>query len=1136
LRFAIEALFGRWGCWVAEHARTVIVVALAVSAGLACGLAYLQLDTTSRGFLRNDDPAELAYERYRAEFGRDVDILVVLEPHAGFSLDFLATLAAFHDALAREVPQLERVTSLANARTIFSRPAQPAPAANAEEAVPEDDDEWMGDAEVGSWVGSLRDRWPHAERDVAAFVDSLRTDPLYRNRLISADGRLAAIVLKTQPYTARGGARAPPSATPRRDFITGEEDAAIVAAVRAVAQRFTGPDLTVHIVGAPVFAVELQRAMRRDMGIFTALALATIAGLLFLLFRRPAGVTLPLGVVGLSVAATLGAMALLGTPIRVPTQVLPSFLLAVGVCGSVHLLVIFFRHYDAGAEPGEAVARALAHSGLAIVLTGLTTAAGLFSFTVAEIAPIGEFGWYGALGVLVGLVYTLVLLPAVLVALPPKRVSARTGRAGGAPTEPFLLALGRAATRRPWAAVAGASLLLVAGGLGMGRITLSHDPLVWLPASSETRRSAERVDDAFRGIMSLEVLVHTDRKNGLLEPALLRRIDGLEYRLRGLQVDGVRVGQVLSGVDTLKTWRAASGPDSATLPVTRQALVNDLVRLRVAAGNTGMAQWMDEKRDTGRISIRVPWTDAVHYPPLIAAVKNELNGALGEQARWEVTGATAVMSQTVHAVMQSLIRSYLIALALITPLMVFMIGSLRQGLISMVPNLAPIGLTLGVMGWAGIPVDVFTLLVGCIAIGLAVDDTIHFMHVFRSAHLRCGSVDQAVETTLRTTGPALLFTSLVLATGFSLYAASSMENLRRFGGLIALALSLAFIANVYLAPALLKLVFRRERAKPPPEPGRVRRRDEPNPALLRQLRESAARQGCDPLWLQRGELPAFESFEEGRGGPRLILLHGLLGAISNWDQALPALARFSRVSALSFPLLEGHRSEVTVQALAVYVEAFLRSRGIERAVLCGNSMGGHVALRVALHAPDLIGGLVLTGTSGLYEHEPSQMPLRPGEHFVRDQMRRVFHSERWITPEGVAEIAAILRERHYILTLIQAARSARRDNLQHALPGIAAPTLLLWGEEDQVTPLDVARTFEALMPNAELITTPQCGHAPMIEAADWFVAEVERFVVRLDGNGLDRTPPIPSSRVRRRVEPETPWGEPRALSRHLTRG
>ncbi len=136
----------------------------------------------------------------------------------------------------------------------------------------------------------------------------------------------------------------------------------------------------------------------------------------------------------------------------------------------------------------------------------------------------------------------------------------------------------------------------------------------------------------------------------------------------------------------------------------------------------------------------------------------------------------------------------------------FLVGSVRMGLISMIPNLAPILITIGIMGWVGVPLDLFTLLIGCIAIGLAVDDTIHFMHNFRRYYEESGDVNEAVRHTLLSAGQAMLFTTLTLSMGFFIYMLSSMTNMILFGLLTGFTILLAFIADVVLAPALMALV------------------------------------------------------------------------------------------------------------------------------------------------------------------------------------------------------------------------------------------------------------------------------------------------------------------------------------------
>ena len=153
-------------------------------------------------------------------------------------------------------------------------------------------------------------------------------------------------------------------------------------------------------------------------------------------------------------------------------------------------------------------------------------------------------------------------------------------------------------------------------------------------------------------------------------------------------------------------------------------------------------------------------------------------------------------------------RSYGIALAVITPLMMLLLGSVRLGLIAMIPNLFPIVLTLGLMGWTDQPLEMFSLLIGSVALGLAVDDTIHFMHGYRRTFLATGSIETAVRETLQTTGQALLFTSVVLTFGFLVYLASDLNNLTRFGVFTAFSVTMAFLADVLLAPALMKVTTR----------------------------------------------------------------------------------------------------------------------------------------------------------------------------------------------------------------------------------------------------------------------------------------------------------------------------------------
>jgi len=266
-------------------------------------------------------------------------------------------------------------------------------------------------------------------------------------------------------------------------------------------------------------------------------------------------------------------------------------------------------------------------------------------------------------------------------------------------------------------------------------------------------------------------------------------------------------------------------------------------------------------------------------------------------------------------------------------------------------------------------------------------------------------------------------------------------------------------------------------------------------AILKELQASADKMGaCDPRWLRKNRLPRYVVDRQGNHGPEMVLLHGLFGAMSNWDATVPAMSQFAKVHALDFPLLTAHRSEVKVKALAAFTQGYLRKNQLDKAVLCGNSLGGHVALRLCLAAPQLVDCLVLSGTSGLYEHSVDTLPVRIGETFVREHMKRVFYKEELVTDQAVKEVVAILSNRLNTLNLIHAARSAKKDNLLEYLKEIKVPTLLLWGQDDQVTTMEVAEIFHKNIKNSELVTIKNCGHAPMIEHPEWFASETEKFL------------------------------------------
>jgi hydrophobe/amphiphile efflux-3 (HAE3) family protein len=797
LRERLENGFESWGRLVIRH--RWLVIALAFGSALIPGtqIPGVEIDTSTDQYLHEDDPTRVAYEAFRNQFGRDEIAMIAIRAPEIFDVAFLQKLRSFHDDLDEEVPLLEEITSLVNARSTRGE----------------------GDELI---VEDLAEQWSEKPEEMSALRERVLANPLYRNLLISEDGRTTVVMLESQNFSSAGSEEdalggfdelEEIGAPRQRRYLTGAENATFVEAILQVISRHQTPDFQLHLAGSPAMVHLMQQKMHRDLARFMALAVGSVSLLLFALFRRVAGVVLPLVVVGLSLCAIIGVMGFRGDVITPATQILPSFLFAVGVGYSVHILAIFFQRLHQGAGREDAITSALGHSGLAVIMTALTTVGGLICFTAAELAPVVDFGLFASLGVMVALFYTLLMLPALLAVFPMLEVPSVRRRRAQTLLNRAMLTVGDFSARNPWkvmAATAAVALLSLTGAL---ELRFSHDPITWFPEDDPLRQATELINRELRGLVNFELLVDTGEENGLHDPALLGRIEEMQLYAESYRDGELYVGKSVSLLEILKEIHQALNENRReyyAIPGDRDLIAQELL-LFESSGSDDLENFVDSQFSVGRYTMKLPWSDASRIEPFVNHLEERFREMLDGRAELVVTGFAVMMTRTLNALTRSMAKSYAIALAIITPLMILLIGNIRGGLVSMVPNLSPILLTMGMMGWFGIPLDAFTVLIGCIAIGLAVDDTIHFIHSFRRYFEQSGDAFYAVQRTIETTGQALLFTTLVLSTGFFIFMFSSLANLVNFGLLTGFTIAAALVANIAIAPALLVLITRSER-------------------------------------------------------------------------------------------------------------------------------------------------------------------------------------------------------------------------------------------------------------------------------------------------------------------------------------
>jgi predicted RND superfamily exporter protein len=466
---------------------------------------------------------------------------------------------------------------------------------------------------------------------------------------------------------------------------------------------------------------------------------------------------------------------------------------------------MFFHHLQNHQEKEAAIAHALGHSGLAITMTSLTTAAGLVSFAGADVAPIGELGIFASIGIMLSLIYTIVLLPALLSIFPIKVKVGHAAHSRHERMNRIMTGFTNIATRRTKTVLLVSALIFVVGMAGAMQVKFSHKPFEWIAKSEPVRQATDFMNQKMGGASTMEVVIDTHQENGLYDPAIMAGLARLGDEVSAMKHGELFVGKTLSLADILKEINQAlneNNPAFYTTPDDRQLIAQEFL-LFENSGSDDLEDFVDSQFSKARFTIKMPWADAILYTDFITELEQRFRKQLGDKVEITVTGMNTLLSRTMSATIVSMAESYVIAALVITVMMVLLMGDLKIGLISMIPNLLPIILTLGVMGWTGMPLDLFTMLIGSIAIGLAVDDTIHFMHNYRRFHLQTGDVYKSVHQTLLSSGRAMLITSIVLATGFFLYMFSTMSNLFNFGLLTGFTIIMALLADFLLAPALM---------------------------------------------------------------------------------------------------------------------------------------------------------------------------------------------------------------------------------------------------------------------------------------------------------------------------------------------
>ncbi len=760
----------------------VVVVLVAATALSAVYLPTIQLKTDTASLAPKDDPVIQELEQSIEDFGSQDIMMIALKgdvftPAALAEVDRLAGLLS-------DIPGVDEVRTPLDAQVI------------------------RGD-EFGLQISPIVDHVPETPDEVKTFREALASSRR-GSGMVAKDGQALAIFLTLEPHIM---------ASQRAQVVAGEVETLVQREVIARARAGTSPFDEAHIVGEAYMGYSASRSMRRDLRVLMPLAVAVVITTLYASFRSAFDVAAIMGGIVMSLVWTIGLMAGLGYNLTLVSMILPIILVSMGSAAGIHM-VNRFREEAASAKSladvKDAIVKVVSQLTGPIAMTNLTTAVGFASFLTSFVPPVREFGAFAAAGIVFNMAITLTWIPAILVLRAARRAASGAATLvpaidGGPGARRFTLqrgleTLGRFTTSRPRPVLAAAVALTLAFALGIPRLRVETNFREYFRKDSVFTRATQMVEDLFGGTLTLSVVVDSGVEDGIKDPAIIARMLELETELGA--VPGVtHPSSVASLVRDVN--RALRGGDSTyhdELPDSREAVAQELLLFTMQGGGSldSMVSYDFRKAlVTARIT-NMPTSQLRETISVIEALAARVFAGSG--ATTAVVGLPRVMVVLMDRFMASQLKSLAFSAVGVWLVVAVITGSALLGLLCLVALCISVVVNFGLMAFSGIPLDVVTIMISGICIGIGIDYSIHFVSRYRLELRAEEDKRAALVRTTGSTGRGILFNAATLMLGFGLLAFSGFKVISVFGLLVATAMFTSAAGAMVVLPAVLQLI------------------------------------------------------------------------------------------------------------------------------------------------------------------------------------------------------------------------------------------------------------------------------------------------------------------------------------------
>ncbi|HQQ63671.1 MAG TPA: efflux RND transporter permease subunit [Pseudomonadales bacterium] len=722
------------------------------------GKPLLDLDPSVNSILPENDQDREYFNRTRSLFSSGETILVALPGDDIFTTDNLKKIQVISKKLAA-LPQVERVSSLATAINIRS----------------EHND---------LYVDPFYKKPPTDKAEIAALKKRALEDPIFAGNLVSTDGKVACITVHLKDR-------------PEKQLLADKIDEKIADIAR---QEWSQGD--VWVTGGVHVKAAMTKGMLHDVTLIVPLAMFVMMLVSGFSFRTLRGVLIPLVTLSVGAVMTLAWVAWHYKTLNQVTVAVPVLLVVSNFAYSIHMLASYYdvlRNHKFATDSHEtrknsAIFYTLKDMILPVGYTGITTFIGFGSLATSPIPAIQQFGIASSIGVLISMVIALTLTPAILQILPTPKKIPKPAKENWADYRLAELAFFSMKNAKTIFVVAGVVCIIAL--IAIPRIKVGTDLVNSFKQDSKIRSDFYAVNKSLEGANVIYVVIDAGIPEPMQEPANLRAIETLQNWLK----QQPEVGGSTSLVDYIKVINKGMHEDGSGFAI--PASLGEITELMIIADNEDMKAFVDSRYQTARITVRTTATESSDIVALANRIEKFSSEHLPGNLHVEVTGNTYLVARTMDDIVWGQALGFGTAFLLIYLVMAFVLSSFKAGLVAMIPNVMPVLLFYGCLGWLGISLDITNSLIADVVLGIAVDDTIHLMAQFNRGAKNAADEKQGVVFALQNVGRPVLYTTLALCLGFLCMTMSDMQTQFEFGLLATGTLMAAWLIDMTLTPAL----------------------------------------------------------------------------------------------------------------------------------------------------------------------------------------------------------------------------------------------------------------------------------------------------------------------------------------------